>query len=158
MAESKSTPVAVGQEIADFTLSDQDRNEWWLSDAVKRGDVVLCFFPFAFTGTCGVEMKCVTAELDSWRKRGSDVVGVSCDSWYTLKAWAKAEGFTHRLLSDQHRAVCTALGIAWPEVNSTRRATIVVGRNPEGRARVKWIQVREPANAMDWAEVMAHVG
>lgn len=148
---------SVGEYAPDFTIADQGRKDWTLSDAVKRGDVVLCFYPFAFTGTCGVEMKCVTAEMAAWMAKGAEVVGVSCDSPFVQKAWAAAEGFTHTLLSDQHRHVTRAYGLYWPEMNTTRRGTVVVGRSPDGKGRVKWTQAREPGQAMDWDTVLAHV-
>ena len=93
----------VGDAVPDFSLQTQDRADWRLADAVKSGDVVLCLFPFAFTGVCGTEMKCVSQEMSAWQKKGAQVVGVSCDSPFVLKAWAEKEGFGHTLLSDQHR-------------------------------------------------------
>ncbi len=149
--------VRAGDRIEDFVLQDQDRKEWRLSEAVKRGDVVLCFFPFAFTGVCGTEMACITRELASWTERGAEVVGISCDSWFALKAWAASEGFRHRLLSDQHRKVSASLGLSWTEMNTTKRATVVVGKDAGGAARVKWMETREPKDAMKWEDVIAQV-
>lgn len=156
-APARSTPVAAGDTIADFTLPDQDRKDWRLSDAAKRGDVVLCFFPFAFTGVCGTEMKCITTEMASWQQKGATVVGISCDSSFVQKAWANAEGFKHTILSDQHRQVCRALGLYWADMNTTHRATVVVGKSADGKLTAKWVQTREPRNGMSWDEVLAHV-
>lgn len=154
----RSLPVAAGDAAPDFTLHTQDRQDWKLADALKQGDVVLCFFPFAFTGVCGTEMKCISKEMAEWKKKGAQVVGISCDSPFTLKAWAAAEGFTHTLLSDQHRNVCKAYGIYWADMNTTNRATVIIGKNAEGRGKVKWVQTRQPGNAMNWDEVLAKVG
>ena len=151
------SPIATGDAIPDFTLDDQDRKPWMLSQAIRAGDAVLCFYPFAFTGVCGTEMKCITREMSDWRARGLTVVGVSCDSSFVLKAWAAAEGFTHTLLSDQHRTVCQSLGIYWAEMNTTRRATVIVGASASGDSRAKWVQVREPKDGMSWAQVLSHV-
>ena len=147
--------ISVGDSVPDFTLQTQDRADWRLADAVKKGDTVLCLFPFAFTSVCGTEMQCVTREMASWEKKGAHVVGLSCDSPFSLKAWAEKEGFKHPLLSDQHRAVTKALGLYWSDMNTTNRATIVLGKNPEGHAKVKWIQARQPGNAMKWDEVLS---
>jgi peroxiredoxin len=100
----REKPIGVGEAAPDFTLLDQNRKEWTLSEAVKKGDVVLCFFPLAFTGVCGTEMKCVNAEIGAWQKKGAQVVGISCDSFAALKAWADAEHFQQPLLAD-----CTGL-------------------------------------------------
>lgn len=147
--------IAAGEIVPDFTLKTQDRAEWKLSDAVKKGDVVLSFFPFAFTGVCGTEMQCITREMAAWQKKNASVVGISCDSMFTLKAWAEKEGLKHTLLSDQHRQVTRALGLYWPDMNTTGRATVVIGRSETGQGKVKWVQTREPSNGMKWEEVVA---
>ncbi|MGE3107785.1 MAG: redoxin domain-containing protein [Phycisphaerales bacterium] len=152
------TPITVGESAPDFVLKDQNRAEWKLSDAVKKGDVVLCFFPLAFTGVCSTEMKCVTEEMSKWERKGASVVGVSCDSFATLKAWADSMGLKQTLLSDVHRDVCKAFGLYWPDLNCSTRGTVVIGRDASGTGKVKWIQSREPGNAMNFDEVLAHVG
>lgn len=148
--------IAAGDAVPDFTLQDQDRKEWKLSDAARKGDVVLCFFPFAFTGVCGTEMKCISAEMAQWQKKGATVVGVSCDSPFVLKEWAAKEGFQHTMLSDLHRQVCKALGIYWADMNVAGRGTVIVTASGGG-LKVKWAQQREIKNAMSWDEVLAAV-
>lgn len=156
-AAARTAPVTTGDTIADFELDTQDRQKWKLSDAVKKGDVVICLFPFAFTGVCGTEMKCISRDLAEWSAKGAAVVGLSCDSPFVLKAWAGAEGFTHTLLSDQHRAVTKSLGMYWPEMNTNKRGTIVIPKSADGVAKVKWSEAREPGNAMKWEEVLARI-
>ena len=153
--KQRDKAVGVGEAVGDFMVKDQDKNDWRLSDALKKGDVVLCLFPFAFTSVCGTEMQCVTREMEAWKKKGAQVVGLSCDSMFTLKAWAEKEGFKHTLLSDQHRTVTKGLGLYWADMNTTNRATIVLGRSPDGRGEVKWMQARQPGSAMNWEEVVA---
>lgn len=151
----REKPIGAGETAPDFTLLDQNRKEWKLSDALRSGDVVLCFFPLAFTGVCGTEMKCITAEMESWKGKDAQVVGVSCDSFAVLKAWADAEGFKQTLLADMHRQVCRAYGLYWPDLNVSSRGTVVIGKAADGRGRVKWAQSREPKVGMDWNEVLA---
>jgi peroxiredoxin len=153
----RSAPLAVGDTAPDFELNDQNRAGWKLSDALKKGDVVLSFFPFAFTGVCGTEMQCITREMNAWQAKGATVVGISCDSPFTLSAWAAAEGLKHTLLSDQHRAVNKAFGIHWPEMNTTQRATVILSKSADGKGKVKFIQTRQPGNAMDWNSVLAAI-
>jgi peroxiredoxin len=151
----RPAPITPGEIAPDFVLKDQNRNEWRLSDAVKKGDVVLCFFPLAFTGVCGTEMKCVSDEMARWQAKGAQVVGVSCDSFATLKAWADQMGLKQTLLADMHRDVCRAYGLYWEDLNVSKRGTVVIGRSPDGRGRVKWVQTREPSKAMNFDEVLA---
>ena len=154
---SRTQPISAGENIPDFELDTQDRVKWKLSDALKKGDVVICPFPFAFTGVCGTEMKCISRDLAEWTNKGATVVGLSCDSPFVLKAWAAAEGFSHTLLSDQHRAVTKALGFSWPEMNTTKRGTVVVTKSADGKGVVKWAESREPGKAMNWEEVLAKI-
>jgi peroxiredoxin len=147
--------IAVGESVPDFALQTQERTDWRLADHVKAGDVVLCFFPFAFTGVCGTEMQCVTREMENWKKKGATVVGVSCDSPFVLKAWAEKEGFKHPMLSDQHRQVTKGLGLYWADMNTTNRGTVVVSKSETGQGKAKWVQTRQPGNGMKWDEVMS---
>ncbi len=151
----RDKPFAIDDAAPDFVLQDQNRKDWRLSDAVKRGDVALCFFPLAFTSVCTTEMKCVNDEMAGWQGRGATVVGVSCDSFAVLKAWADQIGLQQTMLSDMHRAVCKAYGLHWPELNVSKRGTVVIGKSADGRGRVKWVQAREPGKAMQWDEVAA---
>lgn len=154
----KPNVIQPGEQAPNFTLQNQDREGWTLSEAVKKGDVVLCFFPFAFTSVCSTEMKCVDAEMESWLAKGAQVVGISCDSFAALKAWANELGLTHTLLSDIHREVCKRYGLYWEDLNVAKRGTVVIHQNDEGKGTVKWSQAREPGSAMEWDEVMGEVG
>ncbi len=150
----RDSVIPVGQVAPNFTLKDQHRNDWTLADQVKKGDVVLCFFPLAFTGVCGTEMKCVNDEIAAWQKKGAQVVGVSCDSFASLKAWADQLGLKQTLLADMHREVCKAYGLFWKELNVSSRGTVIVGKAADGVGKVKWVQAREPGKAMNWEEVL----
>lgn len=151
----RETPLAVGEIALDFTLQDQDRKEWKLSDAVKLGDVVLCFYPMAFTGVCGVEMKCVNDEMAGWTNKGAKVIGISCDSTAVQKAWADSMGLKQTLLADMHRHVCKAYGLYWADLNVSSRGTVVIGKSATGQGKVKWSQSRQPGNAVKFDDVLA---
>lgn len=153
----RSEPLSPDDKAPDFTLLDQDKQEWTLSKALEKGPVVLCFFPMAFTGVCTTEMECITREFDRWAGKGMEVVGVSCDSFATLKAWADHGGFRHRLLADMHRAVCRGYGLYWPDLNIARRGTVIVERGADGSPVVAWSQSREAGNAMDFEEILKAV-
>ncbi len=155
--QPRSSPIAVGDSAPDFTLTDQNKGEWSLAEHVKKGDVVLCFYPLAFTGVCSTEMRCVSDDFSKWSGKGSTVVGVSCDSFAANKAWADKEGYKHTLLSDIHRAVCKAYGLYWPELNVANRGTVVIGKDASGKGKVKFVQARQPGNAMKWEDVLAMV-
>ncbi|GIW73549.1 MAG: peroxiredoxin [Phycisphaerales bacterium] len=154
----RSTPIEAGQRAPDFTLLDQDRQEWTLSEALRSGDVALCFYPMDFSPVCTTEMRCVAEEFDRWQAKGVQVVGVSCDSFFTHQAWAQALGLRQRLLADMHRAVCKAYGFYWPDLNVASRGTVLVGRDDQGQPTVRWVQAREIKDAMNLDDLLAHLG
>lgn len=156
MSNSTLTPrdsiLPAASAAPDFTLPTQTRGEnWQLSEALKKGEVVLSFFPLAFTGVCAAEMQCITNDIAKWSGKGAQVVGISCDSSPALKAWADQLGLKQTLLSDMHRQVCKAYGLFWPDMNIAWRGTVVIGRD----GRVKWSQKREIPQAFKADEVLA---
>lgn len=154
---ARSAPLSVGDTAPDFLLKTQDRADWNLAEHVKKGDVVLCFYPLAFTGVCSTEMKCVNDEMAKWQAKGATVVGVSCDSFAANKAWADQMGIKQTLLADMHRAVCKAYGLYWADLNVSSRGTVVIGKSADGKGKVKWVQARQPGNAMDWEAVLSQI-
>ena len=153
---ARTSPVAVGDVVPDFTLKTQDRADWNLSAELAKSDVVICFYPLAFTGVCGTEMACVSKDMHTWSSKGVQVVGLSCDSFASNKAWAEKEGYQQTLLCDMHREVCKAFGLHWADLNVSQRATVRLTKAPGGSGGlVKMIEARQPGNAMNWEQVLA---
>jgi peroxiredoxin len=147
----RDTFIRAGEIAPDFTLKDQHRNDWTLSEALKQSEVVLCFYPMDFSPVCSTEMKCASDELARWKAKGATVVGISCDSFFVHDAWARSLGLQQTLLADMHRQVCKAYGIYWPDLNISGRGTVVVGRD----GKVRWSQKREIKDAMNPDQVLA---
>lgn len=150
----RDTFIQPGETAPDFTLKTQDKTDWKLSDALKHGEVVLCFYPMDFSSVCSTEMKCASEEMSKWTSKGATVVGISCDSFFVHEAWAKSLGLKQTLLADMHRSVCKAYGIYWADLNVSGRGTVIIGRN----GKVRWSQKREIKDAMKLEDVLAHVG
>lgn len=153
----RAEPFKVGDSVPDFVLPDQNRAEWKLSDHVKKGDVVLCFYPLDFSPVCSTEMKCVTDDFQKYAAKGATVVGISCDSFFTHKAWADSLGLQQTLLADMHRAVSKAFGLYFPDLNVSSRGTVVIGKSADGKGKVKWIQARPLKEGMKPEEVLAAI-
>lgn len=147
----RTTPIAVGDHAPDFSLLDQDTNEWSLAEHLRQSDVVLCFYPMDFSPVCETEMRCVTDEFEKFASHNAQVVGISCDSFFVHKAWAQSLNLSHTLLADMHRAVCKAYGLYFPDLNVAARGTVIVGKD----GLVKWVQAREIKDAMALPDVMA---
>lgn len=151
--KERSSAIGVGETAPDFTLMDDERKEWTLSEHLKKGDVVLCFYPMDFSPVCSTEMKCIASDLKKYEAAGAEAVGVSCDSFFTHAAWKKAEGLEQTLLADMHRQVCKAYGFYFKDLNVASRGTVVIGRD----GKVKWSQARQIKDAMDPAEVLGAI-
>ena len=107
--------VDVGAKAPDFTLHNQNHELVTLSDVLKKGPVVLAFLPGAFSGTCTTELctfRDSAGELDTL---SAQVLGVSVDTFFALKAWSDANKFTFPLLSDFNKTVIAQYGVVNPD-------------------------------------------
>ena len=151
-----SDRIEVGQQAPEFTLPDQYGQQVSLADYRGAKNVVLMFYPFAFTGIC-------TGELCTIRDRYADfvndetvVLSVSCDSMHTLKVFAAQEGLTHPMLSDfwPHGAVSRAYGAFLEDKGFATRASFVIDK----AGIVRWAVVNGPGEARsadDYAQALA---
>src|SRR3954447_56319 len=92
--------VEVGAQAPDFTLKNQDGQDVSLSDFKGQKAVLLVFYPFAFSGICTGELCSVRDDLSSFQNDDVQVLAISCDTTWALKAWANQEGYEFPLLSD----------------------------------------------------------
>jgi glutaredoxin-dependent peroxiredoxin len=125
--------VETGAKAPDFTLPDQDRQPVTLTERLVKGPVVLAFFPAAFSGTCTAEMCTFRDSMGELKKVSAQVLGVSVDSFFALKAWADAQHPNFPLLSDFNREVIRKYGVVNPDMiglkDIARRAVFVIDRN-----------------------------
>ena len=103
--------AAVGTKAPDFTLPNQDRQPVTLSDQIKKGPLVLAFVPAAFSGTCTKELCTLRDSMSELTKLSAQILGVSVDSFFALKAWADAEKLNFPLLSDFNKEVIRQYGV-----------------------------------------------
>jgi peroxiredoxin len=117
--------LTVGTPAPDFTLNDHDGNAVTLS-SLRGQSVVLNFYPFAFSGLCTNEI-CEIRD-DNAAFDGATVLAITCDPPFTLKAWADAERYPHRMLSDfwPHGQVASAYGAFDDAMGCANRCTFVI--------------------------------
>jgi peroxiredoxin len=131
--------AAVGDTAPDFTLTNQDRTPVTLSEELKKGPVVLAFFPAAFSGTCTKEMCTFRDSMSQLNGMSANVLGISTDTFFSLKAWAEDERLTFPLLSDYNKTVINEYGVVNPDMiglkNIAKRATFVIDRSGTIRYR-----------------------
>jgi peroxiredoxin len=142
--------IEVGQEAPDFELTNQHGEKVRLSSYRGAKNVVLMFFPKAFTGICTDELCAIRDETAIVEDEGTVVLSVSCDTSATLKAFADSQGYTHQLLSDfwPHGAVAQSYGVFLDAAGIALRATFVIDR--EGL--VRWTVVNQPGDARSVAD------
>ena len=101
--------IEIGQTAPDFTLYDSDKNKITLSDQ-KGQNILLLFFPLAFTSTCTAELCSVRDNISFYNKVNAKVFGISVDSLQTLKKYKDEQQLNFTLLSDFNKEVSTAYG------------------------------------------------
>ena len=108
--------VEVGAKAPDFTLPNQDREPVTLSERLVRGPVVLAFFPAAFSGTCQAEMCKFRDSAGALNTVSAQVLGISVDTFFALKAWGDQHTLNFPLLSDFNKDVIAKYGVVNPDM------------------------------------------
>ena len=92
--------LSLGDSAPDFTLRDQFGQDITLSSFRGRKAVVVLFYPYAFSGVCTGEMAGIRDRLDEFMTFDTEVLAISCDPMYSLRAFADQDGLNFPLLSD----------------------------------------------------------
>jgi peroxiredoxin len=101
--------VSAGQQAPDFTLYDSDKQQVHLAD-YKGKNVLLLFFPAAFTGTCTKELCATRDNIANYNQADAQVFGISVDSPFSLAKFREEQHLNFPLLSDFNKEVSTAYG------------------------------------------------
>ena len=139
----------MGAEAPDFTLRDQNGATVSLSDFRGQKNVVIVFYPFAFSGICTGELCEIRDNLGAFVSDEVQVLAISCDHMFSQRAWADKEGYFFPLLSDfwPHGAGRLRLSASSTTRPGRRvRGTFLVDR--EGI--VRWSLVNEIGQARDF--------
>src|SRR5450432_4456439 len=128
-------PLAVGTPAPDFTLrtmTPEGAADFRLSDHVGKKNIVLLFFPGAFTHVCKAEMCKMSDEVARYAAWDALVCGLSVDTFYSQDAWAKQEDISIPLLSDFQHKVTLAYDVVWPDFSgmgpASARAAFVIDK------------------------------
>lgn len=151
--------LEVGAAAPDFTLRDQDGRPVTLSVLCATKDVLLVFFPLAFTGTCQRELDDVNAHLADFVNDRTQTLAVSVGPPPTHKVWAKQSGFAFPLLSDfwPHGAVAQAYGVFDADTGFANRGTFVVDRG----GVIRFAEMMGPGEVRDravWTDALTALG
>lgn len=149
-------PVQVGAQAPEFVLKDQNNQEVRLSSFRGAKNVLLVFYPLAFTGTCQGELCSVRDNLNDFVNESVQVLTVSVDSSPAHKVWADREGYEFPLLADfwPHGAVAQAYGVFDAERGRANRGTFIIDK----AGVVRFAEENGPGQPRDqdtWRKVLA---
>jgi mycoredoxin-dependent peroxiredoxin len=150
--------VEVGAAAPDFTLPDYNKEQVSLSDFRGKKNVLLVFYPFAFSGICQGELCQVRDDLGDFQNDEVQVLGVSVDSSFALKAWSEQQGYTFPLLSDfwPHGQTAQAYGVFNEAAGMANRGTFLIDK--EGT--IRFAEANQPGEARDqqvWRKALAEL-
>jgi peroxiredoxin len=149
--------LSVGDPAPEFSLPDQDRQA--VSLAGLRGTpVLLVFYPFAFSGICTGELCQLRDELSTYTDAGVEVLAISTDPVFSLKAFKAQEGYDFPLLSDfwPHGGVAQAYGVFNEKAGMAVRGTFLV----DAEGRIAFAEVNGPGDAREqtgWKDAVVKI-
>ena len=153
-ASTATAAPSAGETAPDFTLPSTAGRDVTLSSLRGERNVLLAFFPLAFTSTCTTEMCAFTDDFDAFATSNTVVFPISVDSVPTLKEFKAKHGLKVDLLSDFRRDVSRKYGVLLEERYFSTRAYFLIDR--EGT--VRWAHVEEsPRKRRENAEILAEI-
>lgn len=137
--------IQQGQAAPDFSLYNTEKNKVTLSD-YKGKNVLILFFPQAFTGVCTNELCSVRDTLETYTSLNAEVLGISVDSLFTLAKFKEDQKYNFPLLSDFNKEVSQSYGAFYDDFvfdmkGVSRRAAFVVDK----QGVVQYAEVLESA-------------
>jgi peroxiredoxin len=148
----------IGQKAPDFSLTDYDGNQKTLND-FKGKNLVLAFYPAAFTGVCTKEMCTFQDSLSQFNNLNVEVLGVSTDKAATNQDFAAKNGVTFPLMSDEARETIKNYDIQFENFGTqgntvAKRSVFVIDGN--GDLQYQWI-ADNPGQEPNYDEVLKAV-
>ena len=125
--------IEIGQQAPDFSLYDSEKKLVRLADQ-KGNNVLLLFFPLAFTSTCTRELCSIRDNIGFYNSTEAIVYGISVDSLHTLAKFKEEQKFNFTLLSDFNKVVSSAYGSLYEEFGYgmkgvSKRSAFIIDKN-----------------------------
>ena len=137
--------IETGMPAPHFSLFDTDKKKTSLSD-FKEKNVLLLFFPQAFTSTCTKELCAVRDDIGRYSNVNAQVIGISVDSVFTLKKYKEDQQYNFPFLSDFNKEVSTLYGCLYNDwilemKGVSKRAAFIIDR----KGMISYAEVLEKA-------------
>ena len=125
--------ITIGQSAPQFKLRDTEKNEVSL-ETFQGKNLVVLFFPLAFTGTCTKELCTIRDDISNYQNIGTEVVAISVDSLFSLGKFKAEQNLNFTLLSDFNKGASIAYDCLFEtfpnDMNGvSKRAAFVVDKN-----------------------------
>lgn len=142
--------VEVGEQAPDFELKDQHGSPVRLSSFQGTKNVVIVFYPLAFSGVCSGELCALRDDFPEITRDDVELLTVSVDSTFVLRTWADRDNFGFSLLSDfwPHGGVAKLYGVFDEDKGVAARGTFIIDK----AGVVRWKVVNPIPQARDIAE------
>lgn len=124
-----TSPPKVGDTAPDFTVQDVDAKPVVLSELVKKGPVVVAFFPKAFTGGCTKQLKGYQAKLTEFEKANAQIIVISTDDLETQKKFRDSLNAKYRFVADPEGTLVRLFDAKMPAINVAKRYAFVIGKD-----------------------------
>jgi peroxiredoxin len=147
-------PLKIGDRAPDFTLKDQNNQKWTLSGFRGDRNVLVVFYPLAFSGICTGELNQLREDMVEFAD--VQVLAVSVDSVFALKAWSEQQGYDFPLLADfwPHGKVAQDYGVFNDPAGIANRGTFLVDAN----GVIRFAEMNGPGEPRDqaiWKQALA---
>lgn len=143
--------LKVGDQAPDFELEDQNGKKVKLSQFRGKRNVILAFFPFAFSPVCTNELGELKEKEDTILKLDTQILAASIDSTWTQKAFSKELGVKFPLLSDFGRKAVALYGSLYEDKGFAKRTIFVIDK----QGKIAYKRQYEPAQQPDIEEALA---
>ena len=142
--------VEVGEQAPDFELKDQHGTPVRLSSFQGTKNVVIVFYPLAFSGVCTGELYALRDDVPEITREDVELLTISVDSTFVLRTWADRDSFDFSLLSDfwPHGGIAKLYGVFDEDKGVATRGTFIIDK----AGVIRWKVVNPIPQARDIAE------
>jgi peroxiredoxin len=140
--------IKIGDKAPDFTLRGSDKSQVSLKDFSGK-NVVLLFYPAAFSGVCTKELCMMRDGLAEYERLDAQILAISVDSLFTLAQWKMDQGFNFPMLSDFNKTLSKKYDVLYKEFvfemkGVSKRSAFVIDKT----GIVRYAEVLENAGEM----------
>ena len=155
VADGAGSAPAVGDRAPDFELRDQHGQRVRLSSYRGERPVALVFFPSALSPVCSSELVTLREAAPELARAGVELLTISCDPMFTLRAFSDQERVDYRMLTDfwPHGEVSAAYGVLDRDFGCSKRSTFIVDQDGD----VRWVVHNAMPDPRDVEDVLGAV-